>query len=87
MTIEAKKPAKIIHGTYGGAQLHRKRGEDMCDPCRKAAADYMRQYRRNRPDKYAQQRAVQDARGRALTRLAARHSVEFAAIYEEERGK
>lgn len=82
-----RKPKKIAHGTYGGSQLHRRRGEDVCDPCKKAAAEYLRQYRKSRPDKYAAERARNDARGRALTRLAARHQVEFAAIYEEERGK
>jgi hypothetical protein len=35
-------------GTYGGAQGHRKRGELVCDRCKAARADYMRELRRRK---------------------------------------
>lgn len=33
-------------GTYAGANAHKRRDENLCDPCRVAAADYVRDWRR-----------------------------------------
>jgi hypothetical protein len=35
----------IRHGTYGGLQAHKVRGEDPCFPCLRAGAAYMKAYR------------------------------------------
>lgn len=38
-------PGDIQHGTYAGAQAHRRRGEQPCQECRDAHAAYQRSYR------------------------------------------
>lgn len=35
-----------VHGTHAGYQVHRRRGEVACDPCKAANATYVREYRR-----------------------------------------
>lgn len=32
-----RRPKPINHGTEGGLRTHRRRGEEPCEPCRKAA--------------------------------------------------
>ncbi len=71
-------------GSYAGAQVHRKRGEPPCDPCRQAAAEYMREYRASHPKIYSRERRRNAARSRALWRLAARHVEEFQVLYLSE---
>lgn len=34
------------HGTYAGLQQHNKAKEPVCQPCREAGRQYMREYRR-----------------------------------------
>lgn len=80
-------PEADEHGTYAGAQRHKRRGEECCDLCRKAYAAYMRRYRKDNPANYASERKVQNARGRALARLARAHADEFARLYDEERAR
>lgn len=33
-------------GTYAGANAHKRHSETLCAPCRQAAADYVREWRR-----------------------------------------
>lgn len=44
----AARVIDIDHGTYGGAQMHRKRGIEMCDPCADALKERQREYSRIR---------------------------------------
>lgn len=44
--LEALMASTIQHGTYAGYQQHKIKGVPACQPCRKAAADYMRTYRK-----------------------------------------
>lgn len=48
-------------------------------------AAYRRAYRARKPAVRAKERAAQRARGRALTRLADLHGVEFLELFNEER--
>lgn len=68
------------HGTYSGAQRHRKEGETPCDPCKAAAAEYQRAWRQSAPH----DRVRTSARTKALWRLAALHHDEYMALYAEE---
>ena len=73
----------IVHGTYGGYQACRPAGV-VCDPCRRACAEYQRRYRKANPDKQAAARRLSNARVRALGRLAKMYPVEFRKLYDEE---
>lgn len=71
-------------GTYAGAQYHRRHGEPVCDPCRAAAAAYVRKWR---ADRKAQGKPVTDrsnARKRALTILGRRYPDELEEIIRQE---
>jgi hypothetical protein len=74
-------------GTYGAYQRHRKAGEEPCQPCRDANAQYTREFRRSRPELYARELASKYARWRALERLAREHPKRFATLLNEERAK
>jgi hypothetical protein len=76
----------INHGApgSGGAQAHRRRGEDPCDECARAAAQYTADYRRRFPERYAAAMEKGAAQNRALWRLAGRHKEEFDALTESE---
>lgn len=74
----------IAHGTYSGYQMHRKRGEPMCDDCRTAGNEYMREYRRTNRD--TKEKRLSSARWRAIQRLIAEHKDRFDALLAEERG-
>lgn len=73
------------HGTRAGAVAHRKDGETPCDPCRKGEAAYMRELRK-RPDIRENERRRNNARTRALWRLADEHPDEFRRLYLAEIG-
>ncbi|MCW2767614.1 MAG: hypothetical protein JWO11_3573 [Nocardioides sp.] len=72
------------HGTYASYQQCLKRPEGTCEPCRKAGAEYMRQWRKDRPLAYGRERAKTNARGRAWARLAHMQPTLFQALYQEE---
>lgn len=72
------------HGTYGGAQQHAKRGEQLCASCREARNAYMRRYRRHNPTQQAYDRYQAAAYNRALCRLRELHRDEFDQLYTEE---
>lgn len=71
------------HGTYAGAQLHRKCGERPCFPCMLAARDYMREYRKRRGP--ALDNWWVETRDRALQELARRHPAELRRLIEDQR--
>lgn len=75
----------INHGTYGGAQVHQRRGIPLCEPCKQARAAYRRQYLAdNPPDQAQRNRTETNARRRAQARLAAEHPHRFAELLDEE---
>ncbi len=73
-------------GTTQGYDDHKAAGTAYCQPCRDAAAAYMREYRQ-RPEVQRRERINRGARERALTRLAAEHPGRFAALLTEELAK
>ena len=83
----------IEHGTYAGAQVHRRRGEKPCNPCLDAAADYQRDYRdltasRNaRRDRYARAyvlRALREQDPTLYRRLYQRAAAEWEQAHPKE---
>ena len=72
-------------GTYGGAQAHVRKGEEVCEPCRTARSEYRREYRKTHPGDAAYDRRMNAARSRALWRLAEAHPDEFRTYLDEER--
>lgn len=85
--IKAKAKAEVKHGTYGGYQAHRKRGEAACDDCRAALTAYARAYRAANLEARAAELTRNAAYRRALTRLRARHEAEYQRLYREELGR
>ena len=71
-------------GTYAGAQQHRKRGEEVCQPCRNAAAAYLRDWRARNPQSRAKERQQNNARSRALWRLADEFPDRFRELVADE---
>jgi acyl-CoA reductase-like NAD-dependent aldehyde dehydrogenase len=69
------------HGTYAGAQQHQKEGSTPCRPCKDARNAYMAAFRKGS----AAWRDQNNARSRALWRLADVHREEFDRLYVEER--
>lgn len=74
-------------GTYAGYQRHKKAGDTSCEPCRTAAADYMRHYRARHPEKVQSAYAVSAARERAMIRLSKMYPGVFRRLLDEERGR
>jgi hypothetical protein len=82
MTVE------IQHGhSYGEAQKCRKRNGRACPPCRRQMADYLAQWRKERPLAWGVEKVKQNARMRAMWRLARMHPVVFRALVDEELAK
>lgn len=77
----------IHHGTYGGYQVHRRRGEEACPSCLDAQAAYMRQLREANPDLRVRERNRQHAYDRATQRLRDAHRAEMQRYYREELGR
>lgn len=71
-------------GTYAGLGAHRRADEDPCDACKRAGAAYMARWRKRRPDLHAENLATQEARSRALRRLARMHPRDMRRLYLEE---
>lgn len=71
-------------GTYAGVGVHRRADEELCADCKRANAAYMARWRKRRPDLHAENVATQDARNRALRRLARMHPRDMRRLYAEE---
>ena len=71
-------------GTYAGYQRHKKFGETPCQRCRDANAAYVREWRSD-PDNRARTQAANNARQRALQRLADEYPKRFLELLNEER--
>lgn len=81
------RPDDPRHGSYAGAQKHRKDNEPLCDPCREALNAYMANYRKSHPAARQKGRAYSVAYHRALSRLANEHRDRFWVLLDEETGK
>jgi hypothetical protein len=79
------KPEDIPHGKRRAYRHCRiANGGQACLPCRKAEAAYMASWRRHRPELQWEQMVKQNARKRALVRLAQAHPQEFSDLLAEE---
>ena len=70
-------------GTDAGAQAHRRRDEDLCEPCKAAAAERLREYRSDPAVKEATNHR-NAATHRALWRLSREHLERFRELLAEE---
>lgn len=70
-------------GTLAGAQVHDRRSEQKCEPCREAARAYFAK-RREDPDVRRVAREQRRARTRAYARLARMYPAVYRALYDEE---
>lgn len=75
--------APLLCGTSAGYIRHIRAGQTACDDCRAAHALYVRLWRAR--GGMAATRATNEARRRAMARLARMHPTEFRALYLEER--
>lgn len=72
-------------GTYGGYQMHARRGEEPCDDCRDANNEYMRDWRKRNPGRKHHDTRVRQARDKAMRRLTLLHPRDFHRLLMEER--
>lgn len=72
------------HGTLRGFRQHQKRGEPICRPCLDAENAREKEKRRTDPRYREMRREYIAARGRALTRIAARYPEEMAVYLAAE---
>ena len=70
-------------GTYAGVAQHNKHGEYLCDPCKVANREYIKDYRKKNPEAMKKQTAAAKVRARTLTILAQRHLLEYRQIYTD----
>lgn len=70
-------------GTSAGYQAHRKLREAPCNDCKRGHADYIREFRKRKPEVVRDSTKAAKTRRQALTRLAHRHSEEYDEIYRE----
>lgn len=73
----------IDHGTYGGYMQCRKMYEKVCDECRAAATEHMRNYRRTHPEKVKRGNGQVRIAEKAMRILRDRHRAEYSTIVEE----
>jgi hypothetical protein len=76
-----RRPA---HGTLAGARAHRAAGEPICQECTDAERASVREWRASNPSSARRSAERQNARLRALRRLAEQHPNAFAALLAEE---
>lgn len=68
------------HGTLSGARRHVEAGEEPCDACRAAKAEYDERYRSG-TDQQTRNRLHAQAQSRARTALAKRYPEEYRSLY------
>jgi len=72
------------HGTHAGYRRHVDAGEPACDACLEGNAAYVQKWRIEHPASRGARNRYQNARGRAMTRLAQAHPGEFDVYMAEE---
>lgn len=77
----------VLHGTYGGYQAHRKRGETPCARCREANAQYKRDIRTGDVGMRRKDRWWNNTRAAALALLAKEYPERFEEILAQVRAQ
>ena len=67
-------------GTYGGYQLHYRRKEPVCEPCKKAGYEYLKKYQKHSV-KRQEMKNIQKARRRARLKNSITESYTLAQIF------
>lgn len=75
----------INHGTNSGAQLHRRRSEDFCEPCKVAERGYQRDYAAANPEYVERKTLARAAELKAKSQLVNRHWREYQVLLDQER--
>jgi hypothetical protein len=71
-------------GTTAGYQVHRKNGEDACEPCRVAKTGYQRDRRASLREVREREKKRAAARRMAYARLVHLHREDFDRLFDEE---
>jgi 5-methylcytosine-specific restriction endonuclease McrA len=82
-----KSPATVNErcGTYAGYKIHRKRGEELCLPCREAMREYRREYHKKKPDKNKQYKNAYLAKPEKKAAVKEYHKKLYYSAEREER--
>ncbi len=79
---------EIKHGTYVGVNQHNREGSPVCDACREARNEYMRERRQKNGDEIRRwERFTQKSMNRAKAILIQRHNAEFQRILAQVRAQ
>ena len=80
--------SEIKHGTYAGVNQHNREGSPLCDACREARNEYMRERRQRNGDEIRRlQRFTEKSMNRAKAILIQRHNAEFKKILAQVRAQ
>jgi predicted lipoprotein len=72
-----------MHGTNSGYAAHRRFGDDVCDPCRKAHNEYVNNNYHGATEYAKKLRALRLlARAKAQAEISKAHKAEFRAAYQ-----
>lgn len=74
-------------GTSAAYQRHKRNREEACEPCKQAQREAMAAYRASHPDSRIKEARKNNARQRALWRLAQERPARFQKLYEQELSK
>jgi hypothetical protein len=81
------RPAKPInHGTYGGYQIHHRRGIEPCEDCQKAHNAYMAAFRAEGTEGRQRNREAVKAGELARRELAQEFPEEYQRLYAKHLG-
>lgn len=85
-TVRTDRIEPFVCGTHRAAQHHRRMGQPLDEACKEADAAYMRDYRKNKQSDKSRERVRlrNAARGRALSRLAELHQIDYMILFVEE---
>ena len=81
------QPRVAEHGTRAMATLHRRRGEPVCEACRLADVEYMRQYRQTYKERRAAAKRIVQLPKELFVRVYWELSPETAAAVDQAMGK
>lgn len=81
--VRQRARANTTCGTYGGYQRHKRQGTQPCWSCIEANRAYTAQWRAN-PERREREKRRENARKRALWRLAQEYPARFRQLVAEE---
>jgi hypothetical protein len=79
--------ADQVHGTYASYQRELKTTGKPCDRCKRAAADWHREWRKRGSRAVAHERWLVDTHRQALGRMAREYPAEFLAVLDAVRAE